>query len=297
MATAEKALDDGRIDDAVRVASYLAERSPDGQSLELLARVQLAKASNTRGPEATVARQAAADAYRRAADLEPSNAGLQDAAGMVVDSTGAVEAALPYYDRAVALQPSSPMFLLHRGNARLRSGDRAGALADAAALLAAAPREPWAHALAAECALPGPEGGGDASKAIEEAKAAQQLAPSEVGFRLLHAKALRLAGRPHESVELLTALEERDRAGQAVAAELALGWMAMDRPDKAGEAWELVLRAKSDDLRAALEAGKARLKAGDRMRAGMWLDRAKAIAPESPEVAELAAAIAAAPAG
>ena len=133
--------------------------------------------------------------------------------------------------------------------------------------------------------------------AIEEAKAAQQLAPSEVGFRLLHAKALRLAGRPHESVELLTALEERDRAGQAVAAELALGWMAMDRPDKAGETWELVLRAKSDDLRAALEAGKARLKAGDRMRAGMWLDRAKAIAPESPEVAELAAAIAAAPTG
>jgi tetratricopeptide (TPR) repeat protein len=143
--------------------------------------------------------------------------------------------------------------------------------------------------------LPGPDGGGDAAKAVDEARLAQQLAPGEVAFRLLHAKALRLAARPREAAELLTALEERERASDAVAAELALAWMAMERPDKAGEAWELVLRARSDDLRAALEAGKARLKAGDRMRAGMWLDRAKALAPESAEVAELAAAIAAGP--
>jgi tetratricopeptide (TPR) repeat protein len=287
---ADKALDDGRLDDALTLARFVAERDPSERGPELLGRVWLAKATqadrsgNREG--ATAARQAAADAYRRAADRAPRNAALQDATAMVLDTNGEVLVAATYYDRATEAEPSNVGFRLHRANSLLRRKAMAEALADADRAIALAPDEAWAHAIRGE-ALTALHRLDDAIVAAQEAR---RLGPSETSFRVLHARILRAQGKASDAVELLVALDESLRASIAVAGELALAWNDTGRPERAASTWELVYRraAPHERLRAALEAGRYSIAAKRREDAKSWLDIASVIAPNDPAVTELA---------
>jgi tetratricopeptide (TPR) repeat protein len=295
MSAAEKALDDGRLDDALTLARFVAERDTGSTGQELLGRVWLAHATRAERSgadlEASTARKAAAAVYRLAADRDRSNAALQDATAMVLDTTGDQSAAALYYDRAVELEPRNVGYRLHRANSYLRRSALDEALRDADLAIEISPEEAWAHAIRAEVAL----SRGETDSAAISAAEARRLAPSEVAFRVLHARILRRSGRGADAVELLAALDETSRGSIAVAAELAAGWDAIKRPERAAEAWELAYRhaQRHDQLRAAVTAGEFHLKAGNRTAAKYWLDRATTLAPDNPTVTQLAASLAA----
>ncbi len=297
---AEKALDDGRIDDAERLATYLAERDRSGSGHELLGRVWLVRATDAqRRGDATAerdARQRAADAYRHAATADPTNAGLQDAAGRVLDAAGLLPDAIAAYTRALALDPSLASALLHRGNAHLRAGDHERARQDAERLERLAPTEPWTHALLAELALTT----GDHAAAVSRAAQARTLAPEHLAFRVLHARTLRLAGDAHAAVELLIGLEPAERAERAVTAEIAAGWRALGRHADARDAWANAYRLGPPPARmdAALEAGQSAIDADDLVDSERWLAAAAAERPmnadEDPRIVALRTRLAAA---
>lgn len=292
---ADKALGDGRLDDALTVASFAAEHDVTARGHEMLGRVWLARATRAeRGgdPEAMAsARRSAADAYRTASDREPSNAALQDAAGMVLDMAGDIDAAAERYDRAVAADAKNVAARLHRANSLLRRSKWGEARAESDRLIELAPGEPWAHAIRGE-ALIALGVMGDAERSIAEAR---RLAPDETAFRVVYARLLRGAGRAAEAVELLGALGPEERGSIGVATELAEGWNALGKPEKALEAWTLAYRSAPPHQRldAAIAAGRAALAATRRIDAKSWHDIAALIAPEDPRVQALAAALAA----
>jgi tetratricopeptide (TPR) repeat protein len=283
---AEKALDDGRVEDAVRLAEFAAKARDEAANHELHGRALLAQASKLeakRDATAPAARRAAAQAYRKAAELDAKNAPLQDAAAMVLDSAGDAGAARTFYDRAVAAAPGNASFLVHRANARLRAHDLDGATIDAKRLNEIAPDEPWSHAIAAALALER----GDAKTAIDESTKARALAPAAPEFRLMLARSLRAGDRPKDALELLIGLPPEERVDLAIAAELAAAWSTLDRFDKAGDAWELAHTAHPNDVNSALEAARARLKASQLVPARAMIDEVKRIAPNDASIAAL----------
>lgn len=282
MASAQKALDDGRIADAVRLARYGAERSESPETLELLGRALLAEASVGPPARRAEARREAAAAYRRAAASAPQRAALQHAAALVLDTAGERHEALLYHDRAIDLEPSSLQMRLHRANLRLRLGDLEGAEEDRTALVALAPGDAWTLALSAELAL----ARGDVEAARHAAAAAQRVDADEPAFRVLLAKALRSSGAPADAIALLSALDLSQRDA-ATTAELAASWLALERPDRAAEAWERFAGTRPDAIAPLLEAASIRFAAGDLARARAWLDRARLLDPADPSLADL----------
>lgn len=287
--TADKALDDGRVDDALRVAAYLAERTNDAAAFELVGRVQLARAGRdaSRGLSGAGARALAADAYARAAALAPGNAPLQHAAAMVLDAGGRNAEALPLYDRAVELEPRGAEFRLHRANARIRANDLDGAALDAKALREIEPKDPWCDALDAEISL----ARGDAAGAVECARRAVDGSNDEMAFRVLLSRALRAAGRAEEAVIGLRGLAPEERASPAVAREIALGFAALGRPSDAAEAWESAAIANPGDVALRVAVVEAWLAAGERLRARESLDALLRLAPEHEAKARLEKAL------
>jgi tetratricopeptide (TPR) repeat protein len=288
IASAQEALDKGMVADALRLARYAAERAADAETLELLGRTLLAEASVGEPRGRAARRLEAADAYRRAADAAPDRAGLQNAAALVLDTAGLRDDALRLHDRAVALAPDHGPHRLHRANLRLRMGDLEGAAADREVLARIPEFAAWTSALEAELEL----AAGRFVEARDAATLALAAAPRDRSLRVLVARVERLAGAPERSVELLAALpaEERDRGATA---ELALAWSALGRFDRAAEAWEALAAADPADPLPLLDAARARLAAGDRMRARVLADRAALLAPDDPTLAELERAIAA----
>ncbi|MBL9147303.1 MAG: tetratricopeptide repeat protein [Phycisphaerae bacterium] len=276
--TADKALDDGRVDDALRVATYLAERTDDATAHELVGRVHLARAGRdaSRGLSGSASRGLAADAYARAAARAPSSAPLQHAAAMVLDASGRSAEARPLYDRAVELEPRTAEFRLHRANARIRANDLEGAALDAAALREIEPKDPWCDALDAEIAL----ARGDATGAVDRARRAVDGKNDEIAFRVLLSRALRAAGRAEEAVIGLRGLTQDERASPAVAREIALGYAALGRPKDAADAWETSVVANPGDVALRVAVVEAWLAAGDRLRAREALDALLRLAPE-----------------
>lgn len=258
LAAAAKALDDGRFTDAERIAIALDRRSPDATSAELLGRTLAALGR----------RDEAADAYALAAGRDPGNAALQHAAATVAEAAGRLDAALDGYARAVELEPDAIQWRLFRANALLRAGRVDAAKADVDALLALAPREAWTFGVRSEWLLRA----GDAAGAVEAAARARELAPDDVAFRLIESRALRGAGRAGEAAARLSALPPPTLATEAVADELSRAQAASGSLAKAAEAWERAAAFHPDSVRCALEAARARLAAGDRLKARGWAE-------------------------
>jgi Flp pilus assembly protein TadD len=293
MAAAEKALDDGRLDDALRLGIFAAEHDAGPGGHELLGRVWLAHATRSeragQSEAAGAARRSAADAYEVAAERDGENAALHDAAGMVLDTSGAAERAKAHYARAVEIAPRSLTYRLHLANSLLRSGAASEALSEADTALTIQKDEAWAHAIRAEALL----SLGRLAEARGAAEQARTFAPDETTFRVLLARILRAEKRPSDAAELLLALDEDNRATIAVTSELARAWSELGRHADAVKAWEVAYARTSgpDRLTAALEAGRAALAAGNRTDAASWLDIARLLSPNDSRVGSLEAAV------
>jgi tetratricopeptide (TPR) repeat protein len=112
--------------------------------------------------------------------------------------------------------------------------------------------------------------------------------PSDLRYRVQEARIERRAGNARRAVELLAPLPEVDRLEEGVSLELAASFTALGEHARAAAVW-LARHRNSPNAGDAVRAAESSLDAGDREAAADLLREAQLLAPDSPEVAALAA--------
>lgn len=272
MSAIETSLRAARVDDALRIATRLSEVAPtNGEAFELLARAHLARATSATNPLIVrEARLAAATAYANAVGFLPPNAGLLNAAGVAAQQCGDGSAAVDFFARAAAIDPSNPQHPLFAGLALLQVGrldDARKALEVAKAL---DPKSPWPVVALSGLALQS----GDATTALARAREARVLDARNDELRVAEAKALRKLGRHDEVLTLLLALPEDARLTEAITWEIAAAHDALGDKDTAAHAWGKWAEI-SGSAQAAVDAARRWTDAGDPIQAASWMNVAK----------------------
>ncbi len=285
----------GRADNAETIARSLAGRLPDDPVVaSALGRTLLLRSGEIReaaGERAAVAIAAdAAKELRRAAEGGRTDPETLRNLGLALEGAGRLDAAIEAYRRVGSEDPIARLYL----SLALLRADR---VEEAAGLLESLagdrPDDAFVLAALAETSFRM----GDPDVAFERLDAAVGLAPDEVGIRIRRAALLRRSGRVRLAIESLAALPAEVRSSRGVVQELTTGWLALDRPGDAGEAWAARARRAPEDLAAALEAARCFDAAGREADAEAWLRIAEDTAPGDPRIAELRALIEGTPDG
>ncbi|MSR44462.1 MAG: hypothetical protein EXS15_03765 [Phycisphaerales bacterium] len=263
----ESALHSDRLSDALAIATRLTEVAPNScDAFELLARVEIAISLDGRTATIqTAARQSAAHAYGRAVELCPPNAGLLNAAGVAAQTIGEMEAAIDYFARAGALDPTNCQHPLFQGLA-LAQLDRFN---EATAVLTTAqsidPTSPWPIAALSAIALHTD----DPERALTLAREARVLDPRMNELRVPEAKALRRLGRHQEILTLLLALEPSARLSEAITWEIAAAHDALGNRGEGALAWGKWAE-QCGSAQSAVDAARRWDEAGDPIQAHTW---------------------------
>ena len=280
----ERWLAAGRADNAETIARSLANRLPEDPVVDAaLGRTLLMRSGEIReafGDAAATAIAAdAATALERAEDGGRVDAETRRNLGLALEGAGRLDAAIEAYRR---VGPADPVARLYLGLALLRA-DRPEQAAEILEPLARTrPDDGFVLAALAETSFQN----GDSETAFARLDAAVRLAPDEPGIRIRRAALLRQAGRVRLAVESLAALPADVRDRRDVVQELTAGWIALDRPGDAGDAWAARARRAPDDLPAAIEAARCFDAAGRAEDAEAWLRIAEDTAPGDPRVAK-----------
>jgi len=221
-----------------------------------------------------------------------SLAGMHQSAGEIASAAGRREQALEHFQAAGRLDPASSKPPLYEAQLLIQLSRPEEAARALERTLELDPDEAYAHASLAELAV----NRADREAAVGHITQARRIDPGNLTLRLQEARIHRRTGDPGRGLELLVALDERTRAQEAIAAEIAECYLALGEPGKAAEAWELCYRLRPrhpDAWRAAVRAAEARFAAGDRDRA-LWLyEQAVLYAPDQPDVRALGELLAA----
>lgn len=263
----EASLRSARLDDALRIARRLAEALPDdADAQEILARTHLARSLATVHPALQSAeRAAAAQAYLRAAQLQPTHAGFQSAAGVAAQQAGMLNEAIACFERAHSADPANAQHPLYLGQVLLQSGDVVRARVCLERARALAPESPWPLSGLSGLELQA----GNAPLALELAQRARTLDPLSDPLRVAEAKALRRLGRHADVLTLLLALPPKSRASEAFAWEIASAHESLGDRVAAAAAWgEWAEQCASAE--AAADAARRWEDAGDPIQAASW---------------------------
>ena len=263
----EASLRTARLDDALRIARRLADALPnDADAQEVLARTHLARSLAVAQPSLQSAeRAAAAQAYLRAAQLQPAHAGLQSAAGVAAQQAGMFGEAIACFERAQSSDAANAQHPLYLGQVLLQSGDAVRARVCLERARDLAPESPWplSGLSGLELQL------GNAAAALELARRARTLDPLADQLRIAEAKALRKLARHADVLTLLLALPPKSRAGEAFAWEIASAHESLGDRVAAAAAWGQWAE-QCANAEAAADAARRWEDAGDPVQAASW---------------------------
>jgi Flp pilus assembly protein TadD len=230
-----------------------------------------------------------------AGELHPAvAAGLNQSAGEIASAAGLPDRAVEHFQAAGRLDPTAPKHPLYEAQILMQLDRPAEARLALERVLALDPDEAYAHATLATVALRE----GDGASAVRHIEEARDIAPGNLGIRIQEARIRRQCDQPRRGLELLLALDERQRAEEAVTAEIAQCHFALGEPVAAARAWEHRYHRNPRQptaWRAAIRAAKAHLAAGRPDDALWWCRQAQLAAPDQPEVIELQQALEAPP--
>lgn len=295
LAAADEYFNTQEIEKAEIILDRLIDRAPaEGRAHELLGQVLTVRAARSAAAgdveTARDLRREAYEHYRRAVEIGPVTAGLHQSAGTIAMMAGESAAALMHFEAAATLDPVNPQHPLYAAQLLIADEEFEAARARLERVLVLDPDEPLAYASLAIVAL----GEGHTDDALAAIARARTLAPNDVRFRVQEARILRRSGRTDRAVEGLLALGESEWSDDAVAAELAEGFAALDRYADAARVWMRRFRTREVTTASYLDAaraGDALRRAGDLDGARRWLTEAAVLAPDAPEVRALAEAL------
>ncbi|UCD75360.1 MAG: tetratricopeptide repeat protein [Phycisphaerales bacterium] len=295
LAATESYLASGQITEAEAIIAVLVRKAPDhARAREMYGRVLLSRAiASAQAGDSEAASdhfKAAYDQYDAATALESDSAGLHQSAGEIAHSVGLMDEALRHYRLAGQLDPLDMRPPLYEAQVLIAQGGLDDAEAALNRVLALDPDEPVAHGSLAMVAL----GREDYASALEHIAQARRISPHDLRFRAQEAKIHRRRGEPREALQLLVGLSAAERVDAAVTFEIGTSYGLVGEHERAAEAWEHRLKSVPEAPDAAVTAARAgaeRLKAGQREQAWFWLERARLLAPDAPEVVALERAL------
>lgn len=216
--------------------------------------------------------------YDHAIAAGADNAELHFAAGTVANVAGLPERAAEHYRSAQRLAPSNPKHPLYLGQIRRKLGDVEAAKAS---LLRAAnldPDQAIAWGTLADIAL----SENNLSIARNYVRRAIEAAPEATSWRILEARVLRRSNRPEQAARVLMALDKSARLGDPnVLRELALCYGLLDRPAEAARVYARAVESRDqkeqDDSNMAellYEAASWYDRAGEPDAAAVYAERA-----------------------
>ena len=283
---------------AEAIAMRLIEESP-GQygPHDLLGRIAVRQAIQLRAAgRAAEAVDAFAEAYghyAQAVACAPDLAGLQQSAGEIAHHAAMPEVAISHYLAAAELDPRNPKPPLYIAQLMMAEGDSEGArkwIDDVLGIDAAQP-----HALATLAVIEmESDRWPEAFEAIARAREAQ---PDGVEIRVVEARLHRRHGDSSRALEVLLSLPESQQANESVAAELAMNWTLIDRPERAAESWAHCFSAQSHTAaagRIAINVAQAWIAAGSMEEASVWLEQAELFGVPADRIKEVRESIPAA---
>jgi Flp pilus assembly protein TadD len=197
-------------------------------------------------------------------------AGLRHAAGVANSTAGRQQAAIAHYRAAHELEPTSAQFALYLGVALAHNDQWDDAQALLAQAMQLAPNSPDPHAALADLALRR----GDTQGARAHIAKARSLAPDSLPLRLADARIRRIDKHPEESVDMLMALDPPVLCEPGVAEELALAHTSLGDFQAAAHALQASASAKPTDWRRAVRCADAWQRAGDPVKAQLWVQHA-----------------------
>lgn len=283
--TAQRYVDAGQFDqaDAILVAARASWPEDPGVH-ELLARVDFGRGLQLQNvglmDRGKAALTEALAHWTRACALVPDEALMRVSAGDVAAMIGHTAQARSFYAAALQLDPTAGRAALCL--AQLEMDDDpvyAGELLQQA--MAHAGDVPEVHASLALL-----HARNNAPKAARTAIArAVELGPDLPSIRVMQARIERLLGNPTRAVEVISALGPNAAGNRGVAWEAAACWNAIDRPDRAAEAWVVCFMAnahQSDAGALAVNAAQAFEQSGDFVQAQTWWRQARLLGVEKP---------------
>lgn len=298
LAAAEEYLRADDVAKAQAILLRLIERAPRevrarelyGQTLTLAA--MQAERRKDSASAARALRRQAYDQYKAALELDPKSAGLHQSAGLMAMGAGEDQAALSHFQDAAELEPDNPQYPLFAAQLLIKRKDLDAARLALRRVLTLDPDEAVAHASLAMIALELNE----FDEAFEHIAEARRIQPDDLGFRAQQARIHRRTGNPHRALELLVGLSDQERAQEVAAYEIAASYEVLGEHVLSAQAWRHCFRINPTGAKAwlaAVRAGEALLKAGQREQASAWLQQAQLAAPDAPEVKALEQALAA----
>ena len=238
------------------------------------------------GDAALEFRDRAAERYLQAVEAagDVAGTGLLHEAGIAATGARRLPEALRLHQRAAALDDTDATHAIFAANVLTMMDRPREAAPWFERAIEIAPEEPWGWAGRAEC-LRQLERYDEALEAVRSARGRATARGTESGFafRVAEARILREAGRPGDAANLLFAI----RAGEHTLGstrELAAACAAMDRHEKAAEAWERYHRGRPGDTGSMLEAARCWMRAGEPQRAAAWLELAESTGVGSAEL-------------
>ncbi len=220
-----------------------------------------------------------------ASELDPVlAAGLHQSAGEIAVAAGRSDDALGHFQQAGRLDPTNSKHPLYAAQIVLQQERWVEARHLLDRVLTLDPDEAFAYASLAAVALHED----NQAKAIEHIEEARRIDPQTLALRIQEAKVRRRCGQPRRGLELLVMLDEKQRAEEAVAYEIAECYLLLGKPMKSAKAWEHRYRRHPSAWLAAVRVAEALLEADRPEEARIWYEQARLAAPEAPQVRSLA---------
>ena len=281
--TAQRYVDAGQFDQADAILVSARSSWPaDPKVHELLARVDFGRGLQFQNvglmDRGEAALTEALAHWTTACELVPGQALIRVSAGDVAAMIGRTDEARAMYAAALQLDPTSGRAALCLAQIEMdKDPEYAGQLLQQA--MAHAGDVPEVHASLALL-----HARNNAPQAARTAIArAVELGPDLPPIRVMQARIERLLGNPTRAVEVISALGTKAAQEKGVAWEAAACWNAVERPDRAAEAWVVCFMAnahRSDAGAIAANAAEAFESAGDPVQAQTWWRQARLLGVE-----------------
>lgn len=196
----------------------------------------------------TGASEQATAAFRQLSESEDPRRALEGLQGLgcVKYSRGEVADAIDDWTAAREISGEDPSVLQDLAQGRMLSDDTASASAILAETVARDPADWWGRVLLARACLVN----GDSAQALEHARVASELAPSEWSAHLVYGIALEACGFPEDAARELEKAMALRPEGELTAfyhVLLAEGLVKLDRKEEALAEYERAQRAAPDD--------------------------------------------------